>query len=281
MKIHDVLGKMDISDRSSSRFQEIFSLITYIFLYGPVAVVVALSFTAGNAPVFPMNGVSLRWYNVLVPPEPYNPALFRAFFESVQLGFITAITSTVLALGVSLAIVRNSFENKLLSENNLRLLFTLPIIVPWLVTAVAVLLLFNILNITDTYISLVFGHVLITLPFSVLVISSSLYGFDRSTEEVSLTLGATRLRTFFEVTLPQIIPGVIASLLFAFTISFDNFTQTFFWAGSTITLPIEIYAEINHGAGLSPSINAISTVIVVLSMTLALIGEKLSERYIT
>lgn len=135
-------------------------------------------------------------------------------------------------------------------------------------------------NIAGSFISLILGHILITLPFMIVVVAGQLYGFDRSLEDAARNLGAGPLRTFYEVTLPIISPGVIAGMMFAFTISFDNFTQTFFWTSSTLnTLPVVIFSRINFS--LTPVVNAMGTVIVGVSLTMAFLAERLSSRVIT
>jgi len=154
---------------------------------------------------------------------------------------ITALITGCIGPLASLGMVRNASTSHFLKDMNLRLFSLIPIIIPWIVTAVAVLILYGTLGIVGTYWSLVIGHVLITLPFTVLIVSAQLYGFDRSLEEAAMNLGPSRIRTFYEITLPLIAPGIFAGMLFAFTLSFDNFTQTFFWATRTETLPMVIF----------------------------------------
>jgi spermidine/putrescine transport system permease protein len=145
------------------------------------------------------------------------------------------------------------------------------------VTGIAVLILYNLINLAGSFMALVFGHILISMPFVIIIVSAQMYGFDRSLEEAAKNLGASELRTFYEVTLPLIAPGIIAGMLFAFTISFDNFTQTFFWSTPEMqTLPIVIYSKIRFG--LDPTVNAIGTVIVTFSLTIAFLAERLSSR---
>jgi hypothetical protein len=127
------------------------------------------------------------------------------------------------------------------------------------------LTLYSTIGIQGSFLSVVIGHVLITLPFVVLIVASQLYGFNPELEEAAMNLGASKVRTLYEVTLPLILPGIVAGMLFAFTLSFDNFTQTFFWVGSDVqTLPIVIYGMIQ--TGIEPTINAVGTVTVVLSL---------------
>jgi spermidine/putrescine transport system permease protein len=235
-----------------------------------------LSFTEDKVPQFPMSGFSLEWYSRLIPPN-YNEQIVNALFQSLQIAIISAIGAGIVGTLAALAIVRGGFKSRLINTNTLNTLFLAPIVVPWVVTGIAVLTLFSLIGIQGTFLSVVVGHILITLPFVVLVVSSQLYGFNRKLEEAAQNLGASEITTFYEITLPLIAPGVIAGILFAFTLSFDNFTQTFFWVGSDVqTLPIVIYSMID--TGISPAINAIGTIIIVFSALVATAAEVLSSR---
>jgi len=267
---------VDISDKNSHRALKGWLLFILFFLYAPVIIVVILSFTPREVPSFPLNGFSLRWYTVLIPPNQ-DEALVSAFFTSLKLGIISAISAGIVGTAAALGLVRHEFSRRWLDSDLLNTIVITPIVVPWIVTGIAVLVLYNIIGIEGTFLSVVIGHILIALPFVVLVVSSSLYGFDRSLEEAAKNLGANNLRAFYEVTLPIISPGIIAGMLFAFTISFDNFTQTFFWAGNnTQTLPLVIYGKIRFG--IDPSVNSIGTIIIVFSLTIAMVAERLSSR---
>lgn len=276
--LHRLLGSLSLSDRNSKRSLRWFTYLVYVFLYAPVVIVVLLSFTEQKVPSFPMEGFTFKWYLNLIPPE-YDERIVSAFVQSLQIAVITAISAGVLGTLTALGMVRSEFNTRWLDSSVLYTVFLSPIVVPWVVTGIAVLTLYSIIGIQGTFVSVVLGHILVALPFVVLVVASQLYGFDRELEEAAQNLGASELRTFYEVTLPLIAPGIIAGMLFAFTLSFDNFTQTFFWVGSGVeTLPIVIYGKIQ--TGIEPTINAIGTIIVVLSMVVAAAAEKLSSRVV-
>lgn len=274
--IHAILEKMDFSDETTSRALRWFTYGIYGFLYLPILVVILLSFTERRIPSFPLTGFSVEWYLQVLPPDG-DSAILSALWQSLQIAIVSSIGAGIVGTLTALGMVRSDFQTRWLNSRVLNTLFLSPIIVPWVVTGISMLTLYNLIGIQGTMTSVILGHILITIPFVVLVVSSRLYGFDRELEEAAKNLGATELRTFYEVTLPLITPGIIAGMLFAFTISFDNFTQTFFWAGTdTQTLPIVIYSMIR--TGLNPSINAIGSLIVVFSVSIALIAEKLSGR---
>lgn len=270
------LRHIDVSKRLTDRILAGYSALVYLFLYAPILVVVLLAFKRGSVPSFPINELSLRWFQALLPPD-YNEEIINALGRSIFLGTISAIGTAIVGTLAALGMVRS--DMRILDTGTLNLLFTTPLIVPWIVSGIAILTLYNIIGIAGSFVSLVVGHVLIALPYVVLIVASQLQDFDRSLEEVAQNLGATELRTFYEVTLPLISPGVIAGMLFAFTFSFDNFVQTFFWADLDFqTLPLVIYSQIRFG--LSPVINSASTIVLLISITVAIVAEKLSTRYI-
>ena len=274
--IGSVLRRVDLSDGAVRRLLKAHTLLMFVFLYLPVGVVVMLSFTPDQVPTFPMPGVSLQWYGELVPPD-HNEQLISALFTSLKIAVVSALGAGVVGTLAAFAMVRHELTTRWFSAENLNTIFLLPLVVPWIVTGIAVSTLYSLVGVKGSFASIVVGHVLITIPFVVTIVSSQLYGFDRSLEEAAQNLGASELRTFYEVTFPIVAPGIVAGMLFAFTISFDNFTQTFFWTSfGTETLPIAIYSMIR--TGVDPTVNAIGTIIVVFSLTVAVVGEKLSAR---
>lgn len=279
-RVTRLLGRVSVPSGTVRQLLRGHAIALFAFLYLPVGVVAALSVTARSIPTFPPEGITLKWYAVLVPiGDTYDAALVEAFLVSLQIGIVSSLLSAVVGTAAALGMVRNDYARRLFDTDTLSTLFVAPMVVPWVVTGVAVLSLYSLLGIAGSVVSLVIGHVLITLPFMIIVVAAQLYGFDRSLEEAARNLGAGPLRTFREVTLPIIAPGIIAGMLFAFTISFDNFTQTFFWTSSTLnTLPIAIYSRINFG--LTPAVNAVGTVIVAFSLVIALLAERLSNRLI-
>lgn len=274
--VHGILEKMEISNENTGRLLRWFTYGVYVFLFTPIVIVILLSFTDRRIPQFPITGFSLKWYMKILPPGG-DQEILSALLQSLQIAIVSALGAGVIGTLTAMGMVRSDFRTHWLNSRLLNTLFLSPIVVPWVVTGISMLTLYNLIGIQGTMVSVIIGHVLITIPFVILVVSSRLYGFDRELEEAAKNLGASEVRTFYEVTLPLIMPGIVAGMLFAFTISFDNFTQTFFWAGTdTQTLPIVIYSMIR--TGLNPSINAIGSLIVLFSLSIAVIAEKLSGR---
>jgi len=239
------------------------------FMFLPVAVVVLLSFNASQFGSFPMTGFSFRWFVELAQ----NEAILRAFRTSIVLGLMTAIISTTLGVLASLALVRYRVPG----ANAISTVLVAPILVPEVVLAVALLLFLNFLGVNKSFALLLFGHVIFTLPFVILVVQARLVGIKRDVEEAALSLGASPMQTFFQITLPLLLPAVLAGALFAFTISFDDITGTLFWKpGGVETVPTQIFAMLRNS--ISPEINALGTVMIVMTVGLPLLGLAIARQ---
>ncbi len=245
------------------------TILVYLFMFAPVAVVILLSFNSSQFGSFPMEGVSLRWFVALWE----NDAIVRAFRTSLLLGGLTALISTTFGVLGALAMVRYDFPGK----NLIATALIAPILVPEVVLAVALLLFLGAIGVPKSFPLLLAGHVIFTLPFVVLVVQARLVGVRRDYEEAALSLGANPLQTFFQITLPLILPAVLAGGLFAFTISFDDITGTLFWKpGGVETVPTQIFAMLRNS--ISPEINALGTVMVIVTVALPLSGVALARR---
>lgn len=245
------------------------TVLVYGFMFLPVAVVVLLSFNANQFGSFPMTGMSLRWFEELWN----NDAVMRAFRTSIVLGLMTAVISTTLGILASLALVRYNVPGR----NAITTLLIAPILVPEVVLAVALLLFLNWLGLSKSFALLLAGHVIFTLPFVILVVQARLVSIKRDVEEAALSLGASPVQTFFAVTLPLMLPAVAAGALFAFTISFDDITGTLFWKpGGVETVPTQIFAMLRNS--ISPEINALGTVMILLTVGLPLLGLALARQ---
>lgn len=247
------------------------SILVYVFMFAPIAVVVLLSFNSSRFGTFPLEGFSFRWFEALWG----NDAIVSAFQTSLILGFLTAVISTSIGIAASIAMVRYNFPGKGLINTAL----ITPILVPEVVLGVALLLFLRWLSIPKSFPLLLMGHVLITLPFVVLVVQARLTAIKPVYEEAARSLGANAWETFRRVTLPLLMPAVFAGMLFAFTISFDDVTATLFWkSGGTETVPTQIFAMLRNS--ISPEINALGTVMIVLTVSLPLIAGGLARWFV-
>ncbi|MAZ83012.1 MAG: spermidine/putrescine ABC transporter permease [Hoeflea sp.] len=247
----------------------IWTILVYIFMFLPVAVVVLLSFNSSEFGAFPMSGLSFRWFVELAG----NEAILRAFQTSMILGALTALISTTIGVLASLALIRY----KVPGQNLISTILIAPILVPEVVLAVALLLFLNALSINKSFALLLAGHVIFTLPFVILVVQARLVSIRRDVEEAAMSLGASPIQTFFSITLPLLLPAVLAGGLFAFTISFDDITGTLFWKpGGVETVPTQIFAMLRNS--ISPEINALGTVMIALTVGLPLLGLAIARR---
>jgi spermidine/putrescine transport system permease protein len=239
------------------------TLFAYLFLFGPIIVVVLLSFNPQEFGSFPIKGVTLRWYVQLAQNEQIRAAVRTSFV----LGGLTTLIATSIGLAAALALVRYEFRGKQLVAT----LLTAPILVPQVVLGVALLLFLRSVGMLTSFWLLLIGHVVLTLPFVILVVQARLYAIPRVYEEAARSLGADRWYAFKDVTLPLLAPAVAAGGLFAFTISFDDVTATLFWKPTGIeTVPTEILAMLR--LSMSQEINALGTAMIVFTVALPLLA---------
>lgn len=247
-----------------------YTVLVYVFMFAPIAVVLLLAFNDSQFGGFPIDGFSLRWFHELLE----NEAIIRAFRTSFTLGLLTALIATTLGTLASLALVRYSFPGK----NLVSTLLIAPILVPETVLAVGLLIFLRWLSVPRSFFLLLVGHTIIAVPFVVLVVQARLVGIRREYEEASRSLGANALQTFFQVTLPLLMPAVFAGALFAFTISFDNITATIFWRPSgSETVPTQIFGMLRHSV--SPEINALGFVMIVLTVGIPLLAGGMARYF--
>ena len=232
----------------------------YIFLYVPIIILVIFSFNSSRF-VTTWAGFSFRWYGELFR----NEAMMVALKNSLIVAVASTLISTVFGTMVALAMERRRFVGKMAFDA----LLYLPIIIPDIAMAVMLLLFFVWANIGLSLITIIIAHVAFNISFVAIVVRARLVGFDRSLEEAAQDLGANELQTFWYVTLPLLMPGILAGALLAFTLSLDDFVITFFTAGvGSTTLPLRIYSMVK--LGITPEINAISTLMLAASMTLVM-----------
>ena len=244
------------------------SVLVYLFLFAPIMVTMLLSFNASQFGGFPMTGFSFHWFGVLMN----NEIVLAAVRRSLILGSLTATISTVLGIFAATALVRYEFPGK----EFVNTLMVAPVLIPETVLAVGLLLFIRWLHAPRTFIVLLMGHVMLSLPYVVLVVQARLLSIKRVYEEAALSLGANRIQTFFEITFPLLMPAVLAGILLAFTISFDNVTATLFWRPPGVeTLPTQIYAMLRNS--ISPEISALGTFMIVITVGLPLIGGGLAR----
>lgn len=246
-----------------------YTIIYLIFIYLPVVFLPIFSFNDSIYVAFPMKGFTLRWWEELVGQTGMLKALKNSFIVALPVSVIST------ALGLSAAKALTSY--KLAGDKLLTGLFMLPLVIPFIILGIALLVAFNSYGIQLSLLTVGIGHVLICVPFSLFVLLSRFESFDRSLEEAALDLGETPWMTFWLVTFPIAIPGVIASFLLTFTISFDEFLLAFFLTGNDSTLPIYIWSQLRFPAKL-PAVLALGTAILVSTFILVTVAEFFRRR---
>jgi len=241
-----------------------------IFLYAPVLLLPLFSFNDSIFVAFPLKGFTLQWYEQMMANGPLKAALV----SSLKVGFFVSIISTILGIFAAKAVTRYHLPYR----GPIMGLIMLPLVVPSIILGIALLVLvIKVLNIDPSLYTIGAAHVLICVPFAMLVMISRLEGFDKSLEEASLDLGETAWMTFWRVTLPLAMPGIVASMLLCFTTSFDEFLLAFFLAGNEATLPIYIWGQLRLPSQL-PSVLALGSCILASSFVIVFLSERLRRR---
>jgi spermidine/putrescine transport system permease protein len=234
----------------------IYTVLIFIFLFAPVALVVLFSFNKTAALTFPFHGFSLRWYREVFSSSTYTSAIFASLQVAVTAVLLVSIVGTLAALGIS----RYEFPGRRL----LRSVMFAPAALPGLFIGIALLTLFVQMHASLSIWTVTVGHLIYTLPYFFLVANSRLSRFDFALEESARDLGAGPWHTFRRVTLPIVAPTLIAGALVVFSLSWDEVFITFFIVGSRVTLPIVIYSTVRQAV--DPSVNAISTLLLAGSL---------------
>jgi len=238
-------------------------LLAYVFLYAPLVIVVAYSFNDSR-----MNaqwvGFTLSWYRKLF----HNEEMLTAASNSLLIGLTASAVSTVLGTMAGYGMYRYKLRV-------LPVLVVAPIAIPEILMGVSLLIFFVMINLTLGLTSIILSHIAFCIGFVAIVVRARLAGMDESLVEAARDLGASPWEAFRRITLPLIMPGVIAGALMAFTLSIDDFVITFFTAGpDSKTLPLQIYTMVK--ISVTPEVNAVSTLLMLLTLALAIAASRLS-----
>jgi putative spermidine/putrescine transport system permease protein len=245
----------------------LYNVAGYVFLLAPIAVVVVWSFSDSATLAFPPEGWSLRWFRYLAGRDEF----IDAAIVSAQVAALASFGAVVLGILASLALVRTRVPGRTVVEA----LLMGPLVLPGIITGVALLQFFTIIGLLQSFERLLLGHLVICTPYAIKSISACLYGIDSSLEEASRTLGASPWRTFRRILLPLLRPGLIAAFIFSFVTSFDNVVVSIYLIGAdTVTLPVRILTYIEWQ--FDPSIAAISTIFIGVTTVLVIVSDRLA-----
>jgi len=252
-------------------FLKVFTFAIFALIYGPIVVMVLFSFNSSRF-LGAWTGFTINWYVKLFE----KPEVWGALYNSVVVAALTAVISVVFGILTAYAMVRYSFRGKGVIDS----LLYIPIIIPEIAEALTLLLFYLLLGwgFGLGFTTVLLGHIAYDISYCYVVLRARLIGFDRSLEEAAKTLGANEIQTFFRITLPLLMPGILAASLLAFTLSYDDFYKTAFTTGPGFeTLPLRIWAMARKG-GVTPELNALTTIALGISMSLALLYQKFSKK---
>ncbi len=249
-------------------FRVIVALI-FVYLLFPVLSIIPLSFNSGELLSYPLQGLSLRWYEDFFASGRWGTAIKN----SLIIGFSSMIFATILGTMAAVGINRANFPGK---QIVLALLIS-PMMIPLVITALSLYLFFSHLGLNNSYAGLILAHTILGVPFVLITVSATLQSFDYNLVRAGSSLGASPLRVFFKITLPNIAPGVFSGALFAFATSLDEVVIVMFIAGpSHRTIPRQMFSGIREH--LSPTFLAAATVLILFAALLMLTLELLRKR---
>ncbi|MGA2547685.1 MAG: ABC transporter permease [Rectinemataceae bacterium] len=246
-------------------FVRAWMIAVYAFLFCPLAVIVLMSFNRTDYGMLPFD-FTFDWYRYLFTKSE----LFPATWLSLRLATFVALGSIVVGTMTSLGL--QALPRK--PAKRFEAVAQLPIVIPWLVQGIALLLLFNFLGIGRSYVSLYLGNLVVVLPYVIMMVAGRFAEADRSPEDAARTLGARPVRIFFDVTLPMLFPGILSGALMSFMVCFNAFCMQYYLAPFGVrTLPLEIFTLVR--VGYKPDMNALATLLVLLSSALVLAMNRL------
>lgn len=256
-------------NNSWSRFNIASITLGFAFLYLPIVILIVFSFNASKL-VTVWGGFSTQWYSSLFR----NQAFIDAAWVTIRVGLLSATVSTVLGTMAALALTRYTrFRGRVLFSG---MVFA-PLVMPEVITGLSLLLLFVAIGFDRGFWTVTLAHITFTMCFVAVVVQSRLVSFDRSLEEAAMDLGATPVRTFFQVTLPVILPAIVSGWMLAFTLSLDDLVIANFTSGpGATTLPMKIYSQVR--LGVTPEINAACTILIGIVAVGVLAASVINKR---
>jgi ABC-type spermidine/putrescine transport system permease subunit II len=255
--------------RATRNLLMVLAFVLLVFLYVPIAFMILFSFEDSRTPGLPITGLTLDWYGVMLGDDQIKDAVVN----SVLVAAVVATLATVIGTMAAFPLVRG----RLRFADGVRLLATMPMMIPGFLLGIGLLLLFRrVVSVELSLVTVTAGHLVFTTPFVILLVASRLQGFDRRLEWAAADLGAGPVRTLRHIVLPLLFPAIAAGFLLSVTLSIDEFVVTYFTIGSERTLPLFIYTQVKFGV--TPEVNAVATSILVVSLLLFGLGGLVLSR---
>ena len=239
--------------------------VTYFILFAPIAVIILMSFNKAPFGMLPFV-FTLEWYGLLFTGE----ALLESALLSLELSFAVALSAMLLGTAAALGVqhLPRRARSLFMAVNNV------PVVIPWLVQAVALLLIFNLTGLGRSYTGMYLGNLIVALPYCVMMAAARFHEADRAPEDAARLLGAGRLKVFWDITLPLLLPGVLSGGLMAFMVCFNAFAMQYYLAPFGVnTLPMEIFTMIR--SGYKPDMNALSALLIAVTLAAVLLLNRL------
>jgi spermidine/putrescine transport system permease protein len=264
---------MDVAlSRSGAWILRAFFAFVVVFLYAPMVILLIFSFNDASLPTFPLSGFTLHWYGEFLT----NSELKSSLKTSAIVAALSSVGAVLLGILSAIALVRHRFRG----TGPVSALLLSPLVIPYVVFGLALLLLFHTAGVQRSIHTVVIGHIVITLPYTILVLMPRLQQIDVSLEEAAYDLGASRFRAFRSITFPLLLPAVVSAYLIAFTTSFDEYAVASFVVGTQQTFPIYLYSALRFPNNL-PQVIAVAVVVISVSLLVVVgaeIGRRVAER---
>ena len=243
--------------------------LVFVFLIAPIVVIIPIAFSDSSVLNYPLPSLSLKWFEVIFAPYPWMESLKNSVLIASATTVLATLLGTLAAYGLTMAQFR--FKPLIMG------LLISPIMVPLVITALAAYFAFSRVGLIGTFHGMILAHTVLAVPFVVITVTATLQGFDHNLTRAAQSLGSHPLRAFVDVTLPLIMPGVISGAVFAFVTSFDEIVVALFIASpAQFTLPRQLFAGLRDN--LDPSIVAIATLLIAISISLMAVVELLRWR---
>ena len=256
--------------KMGNRFKNLYIGLVYFFLYLPIIVLVVFSFNQSKMNIT-FTGFTFKWYGSLFE----NRSLMEAFGNTVLIAIVSTVASAIIGTLAAVGMSRYKFKGKDLIDK----LLYIPVVIPEIVLGIALLSVFSLIKLNLGLPTIMLSHITFSVPFVIITVRARLSGFDKSVEEAAMDLGANRFKTFTQVTLPIIAPGVISGTMLAFTLSLDDVIISYFTAGpGSNTLPLKIFSMIK--TGVTPEVNVLSTLIMLATIIALAIATIIQVRNI-
>ncbi len=257
-----------MSEKKPALWLRIYTFLVYVFIYVPILILIIFSFNTMKLNLH-WEGFTLSWYNVLF----HDQQILLATRNTLMIAIVSTLVATLIGTMAALAMQRYRFPGYSASET----MMYIPIVIPEVVMGISLLVFFGLIKFQLGLVTITLSHIAFNVPFVALVVRARLHGYDNSIDEAAMDLGADELTTFWRVTLPTIMPGVLSGAMLALTLSLDDYVITYFTAGpGSTTLPLRIYSMVRFIV--TPEINALSTLWVLIVFVILAFGQIAQSR---